>query len=138
MPPGRLAWRPVQASSRRSARPCPPSIRAAQSYFRQGFAVTLVVSARRLEQLNALVFWSVAIVAAAIVASGVWLVGWPDSYSRIILSSTFNQTSGLWAFVARSSTRLRAAGCALIVYGAVGGLALLAASKGVDISGIHR
>lgn len=97
------------------------------------------VSAPRLKQLNALVFWSVAIVAVAIVASGVWLVGWPDSYLRIMVSSTFNRSQGLWAFLARSSRRLRAAGCAFIVYGAaMGGLALLAASKGVDISGIHR
>jgi hypothetical protein len=94
---------------------------------------------RRLKQLNAFVFWSFAVVAAAIVASGVWLVGWPESYSRIVLSRDMSRMPWLWVFLARSSKRLRAAGCALILFGGgIGGLALLAASKGVDISGIHR
>ena len=77
--------------------------------------------------------------ALAIMASGVWLVGWPESYSRIVLSRDMSRRPRLWAFLARSSKRLRAAGFALILYGGgIGGLALLAASKGVDISGIHR
>ena len=96
-------------------------------------------SAPRLKQRNALVFWSFAVVAAAIVASGVWLVGWPESYSRIVLARDMSRRPHLWVFLGRSSRRLRAAGCALMLYGGgMGGLALLAASKGVDISGIHR
>lgn len=90
--------------------------------------------------MNALVFWFVAVVAAAIVASGVWLLGWPESYSRIMLSSPMltYRTPGLWAFLARSSRRLRAAGCSFIVFGVGMGGLVLAASSGVSIEGIHR
>ena len=82
----------------------------------------------RLQSLPTYIACYVAVVALAVVASGVWLLGWPNSYSHYVLDSPVfgvTKTPTLWRFLARSRTRLRVAGVVMLALG-LGMLALAA------------
>lgn len=67
----------------------------------------------------------VGLVGLAVIASGLWLVVWPSSYARVMLRDQFMygrgltsaQVRGLWAYLAQSHLRLRAAGAVMLLLG---------------------